>query len=154
MRERRRGSAGIAMALAAVVMTACASSGRPGTYTRLVITGSEIREAGYSTAYEALTHHRELIVFEDEIGFRGGNDGAGVFGRMTQEFYEPLLVVDGDFNLNDAITTLRRIPAEEIITIRLYHRSMVPPRYRRPGAEGGVIEVSTRVGSEAARAGG
>ena len=55
-----------------------------------------------------------------------------------------MLVVDGDFNMNDAITTLRRIPAEEIVSIRLYHQSMVPVRYRRPGAEGGVIEVNTR----------
>ncbi|WP_425155390.1 hypothetical protein [Candidatus Palauibacter sp.] len=148
MSERTRRSASIAMTMAVMAMAACASSGRLGTYTRLVITGGEIREAGYGTAYEALTHHRELIIFEDQIGFRGGNDGVGVFGRATQEFYVPLLVVDGDFNLNDEITTLRRIRADDIVMIRLYRQSMVPPRYRRPGAEGGVIEVSTRPGSE------
>ena len=122
-----------------------------GTYTRLVITGSEIRQAGYSTAYEALTHHRELIFSEAQIGFRGGNDSA--FGSGAQDYTVPMLVVDGDFNLNDAITTLRRIPADDILAIRLYRTSMVPPRYRRPGAEGGVIEVSTRLGSEAAGTG-
>ncbi|WP_419948449.1 hypothetical protein [Candidatus Palauibacter sp.] len=146
MRERTRRSATVAMTLVAMAMTACASAGRPGTYTRLVITGSEIREAGYGSAYEALTHHRELIIFEDRIGFRGGNETA--FGSAAQDYYVPMLVVDGDFNLNDAITTLRRIAADDILAIRLYRSSMVPPRYRRPGAEGGVIEVSTRLGSE------
>ena len=157
MSERTRRLAGIAMTLAAVALAACASSGRPGTYTRLVITGGEIRAAGYDTAYEALTHHRELIIFEDRIGFRGGNDDMWVRdpeGRlrpdagMRQDYHVPLLVVDGDFNQNDAVTALRRIPADEIVMIRLYHRSMVPPQYRRPGAEGGVIEVSTRVDGE------
>ena len=131
-----------ALLLGIVGSLACASSGRPGTYTRLLITGAEIREAGYETAYEALTHHRELIVFEDRIGFRGGSEEA--FGRAAQAYYVPLLVVDGDFNLNDAVTTLRQIDAQEIISIRLYRSSMVPPEYRRPGAEGGVIEVTTR----------
>ena len=151
MSERARRSAGIAVTLAVMAITACASAGRPGTYTRLVVTGSEIRQAGYSSAYEALTHHRELIIFEDRIGFRGGNDSA--FGSAAQDYSVPMLVVDGDFNLNDPITTLRRIPADDILAIRLYHTSMVPPRYRRPGAEGGVIEVSTRLGSEVARTG-
>lgn len=151
MSEHTRRSAGIAVSMAALAIAACASSGRPGTYTRLVITGNEIREAGYRTAYEALTHHRELIIFEDQIGFRGGNDSA--FGSGAQRYHRPMLVVDGDFNLNDAITTLRRIPADDILTIRLYHASMVPPRYRRPGARDGVIEVNTRRGSEVTRTG-
>ncbi|MDE2721127.1 hypothetical protein [Candidatus Palauibacter polyketidifaciens] len=153
MRERTRRSAVIATTMALMAAMACASNPRPGTYTRLIITGSEIREAGYRSAYEALTHHRELIIFEDRIGFRGGNDnpwtrdGSGRVQprpRMSQSYHIPLLVVDGDFNQNDAVTTLRRIPAEEIVSIRLYHQSMVPARYRRPGAEGGVIEVNTR----------
>ena len=145
MSERTRRSASIAITMAVMAMAACASSGRPGTYTRLVITGGEIREAGYGTAYEALTHHRELMIFEDRIGFRGGRDSA--FGSSAQRYHVPMLVVDGDFNLNDAVTTLRRIRADDIVMIRLYRQSMVPPRYRRPGAEGGVIEVSTRPGS-------
>ncbi|WP_420634517.1 hypothetical protein [Candidatus Palauibacter sp.] len=143
MNERTRRSAAIAAIMVLMMAAACASAGRPGTYTRLVITGSEIREAGYQSAYEALTHHRDLIVFEGEIGFKGGNDRS-TFGRETQDYYLPMLVVDGDFNLNDAVTTLRRISADEIVTIRLYYSSMVPARYRRPGAEGGVIEVNTR----------
>ncbi|MYG19916.1 MAG: hypothetical protein F4208_10225 [Gemmatimonadales bacterium] len=144
MRERRRRSAVIATTMALMVAMACASNPRPGTYTRLIITGSEIREAGYRSAYEALTHHRELIIFEDRIGFRGGNDNSNLFGRQTQDYYVPMLVVDGDFNLNDAVTTLRRIPAEESVSLRRYHQSVVPVRGRRPGAEGGVIEVNTR----------
>ena len=143
MKNRARQSAAIACTMALMAATACAGNPRPGTYTRLIITGSEIREVGYRSAYEALTHHRELIVFEDGIHFRGGNDRTA-FGRGTQDYYVPLLVVDGDFNLNDAVTTLRRIPAEDIVSIRLYYSSMIPPRYRRPGAEGGVIEVTTR----------
>jgi len=106
------------------------------------MTGDQIRTDGYRTAYEALTHHRELVVFEDQIGFRGGADSA--FGSDQQAFTIPLLVVNGNFNQNDAITTLRRIPADEILSIRLYRTSMVPPAYRRPGAAGGVIEVTTR----------
>jgi len=153
MRKRTRRSAAIATTVALMAAAACASNPRPGTYTRLIITGSEIREAGYRSAYEALTHHRELIVLEGEIGFRGGNDNPWVRDgsgrvqprpRMSQSYHVPLLVVDGDFNQNDAVTTLRRIAADDIVTIRLYHRSMVPARYRRPGAEGGVIEVNTR----------
>ncbi len=153
MRERTRRSAVMAATMALMAATACASNPRPGTYTRLLITGSEIRDAGYRSAYEALTHHRELIVLEGEIGFRGGNDDPWVRDgsgrtrprpRMSQSYHVPLLVVNGDFNQNDAVTTLRRIPAAEIVTIRLYHQSMVPARYRRPGAEGGVIEVNTR----------
>ena len=138
--KRRLAGAVTAMVL---VAAACASNSRTGTYTRLLITGSEIRDAGHASAYEALTNHRELIVFEGQIGFRGGND-MSTFGSATQEYHVPLLVVNGDFNLNDEVTTLRRIAADDIVSIRLYHTSMVPPRYRRPGAEGGVIEVSTR----------
>lgn len=121
----------------------CASSGGRRDYTRLVIDGDQIREDGWATAYEALTHHHELIVFEDRIGFEGGDDRAGL-GADRLTYTVPLLVVDGNTNQGDVITTLRRIPAEEIERIRLYYASMVPPEYRRPGAEGGVIEVITR----------
>lgn len=124
-------------------VSACASSGGRRDYTRLVIDGDQIREDGWSTAYEALTHHSELIVFEDRIGFQGGDDRSGL-GADRQTYTVPILVVDGNLDLGDTITTLRRIPAEEIVRIRLYYASMVPPDYRRPGAEGGVIEVTTR----------
>ncbi|MDX1395063.1 MAG: hypothetical protein R3195_11755 [Gemmatimonadota bacterium] len=130
--------------LSAAVLAACASGGgRRMTFTRLVVSGAEIREAGYSTAYEALTHHRELIVFEDRLAFEGGDDRSGS-GRDRITYTVPLLVVNGDFNMNDAITELRQIPSAEIVQIRLYYTSMLPPEYRRPGAEGGVIEVTTR----------
>jgi hypothetical protein len=139
---------GLPGAAAAALMTigllgACASSGRSGTYTRLQISGAEIREDGYDTAYEALTHHRELIVFEGGLAFEGGDDRSGS-GRDRLEYYAPLLVVNGNYNQIDAVTTLRRIPASEIVSIQLYYASMVPSEYRRPGAEGGVIEVTTR----------
>jgi hypothetical protein len=108
-----------------------------------VITGTEIRVAKYRTAYEALTHHRELIVLEGEIGFRGGDESA--FGRDSQEYFKPMLVVNGNFNMNDTITTLRHIPAENILAIRLYRSSMVPPKYRiRSESRNGVIEVNTK----------
>lgn len=134
---------GLVLCVGALGSTACASSARPGTYTRLLITGAEIRAAEYRTAYEALTHHRELIVLEGQIGFKGGNESA--FGGDAQEYFKPMLVVNGNFNLNDAVTTLRRIPAANIQVIRLYRSSMVPPKYRiRSESRGGVIEVSTR----------
>jgi len=140
-------SLGVRSSIGAVLVCAwlagCASSGGRRDYTRLVIEGDEIREDGWSTAYEALTHHTELIVFEERIGFEGGDDRSGL-GAARQTYTVPLLVVDGDVNQGDMITTLRRIPAEEIVRIRLYYASMVPPEYRRPGAEGGVIEVVTR----------
>lgn len=139
----RRGAAAAAMLLAAL-FSACASGGtRSGTYTRLVVSGAEIREDGYSSAYEALTHHRELVIFEDRIAFEGGDDRSGL-GRERLEYTVPMLVVNGNYNLNDAITTLRTIAAADIVAIRLYYASMVPAEYRRPGAEGGVIEVTTR----------
>ena len=132
-----------AVALIALFAGACASSGRSGTYTRLVVTGAEIREDGYATAYEALTHHRELVVFEDRLAFEGGDDRSGL-GRDRLTYTVPMLVLNGNYNLGDAITLLRQIPAEEIVSIQLYYASMVPPQYQRPGAEGGVIEVTTR----------
>lgn len=132
-----------AVPLLIALVAGCAGTPRPGTYTRLVITGDQIREDGYATAYEALTHHREIILFEDRIAFQGGDDRSGL-GRDRLDYYEPMLVLNGNYNLNDAITTLRQIRAAEIITIRLYYASMVPAEYRRPGAEGGVIEVTTR----------
>ena len=133
----------LALLLGILISTSCASAPRPGTYTRLLITGAEIRAAKYRTAYEALTHHRELIMLEGEIGFKGGDESA--FGRGAQEYFKPMLVVNGNFNLNDAVTTLRRIPAENILAIRLYRSSMVPPKYRiRSESRNGVIEVNTR----------
>lgn len=129
--------------LLCVWVSACASSSGRRDYTRLVIGGDQIREDGWATAYEALTHHSELIVFEDRIGFEGGDDRSGL-GGDRRTFTVPILVVDGNVNQGDVITTLRRIPAVEIVRIRLYYASMVPPEYRRPGAEGGVIEVTTR----------
>lgn len=133
----------MALLLSSTMWTACASGGgRPGTFTRLEIAGDEIREVGYGTAYEALLNHRELIIFDGELGFRGANDDA--FGKDAEEWFVPMLVVDGNFNLNDTVTTLRRITADQILTIRLFKTSMVPPVYRRPQARGGVIEVVTR----------
>jgi len=137
-------AASAAFLLAGVTLAAC-SSGNPrsGTYTRLLITGDEIRADGYTTAYEALTHHRDLLIFEDRITFQGGDDRSGL-GRSRKQYTIPLLVVNGDFNMNDAITTLRQIPAKDIIAIHLYYASMIPPDLQRPGAEGGVIAVDTR----------
>lgn len=131
------------LALLVVVFAGCASSGRSGSYSRLEISGAEIRQDGYLTAYEALTHHRDLIVFEGGLAFEGGDDRSGL-GRDRLEYTVPMLVLNGNYNLNDAVTTLRRIEAVDIVTIRLYYASMVPAEYRRPGAEGGVIEVVTR----------
>lgn len=141
-RSPARMSTTAALAVAALV-TACASSGRSGAYSRLLITGDQIREDGYATAYEALTHHRELIIFENQIAFEGGDDRSGL-GRARTTYTVPMLVVNGDYQLNDAITTLRQIAADEIISIQLYYASMVPTEYRRPGAQGGVIAVRTR----------
>jgi len=133
----------LAVVLATTTWTACASGGgRPGTFTRLQIDGDAIREVGYETAYEALVNHRELVMFAGELGFKGSNEEAS--GRDAESWFVPMLVVDGNFNQNDTITTLRRIDADQIETIRLFKSSMVPPRYRRPEARGGVIEVTTR----------
>ncbi len=133
----------VALFLSSTLWTACASGGgRPGTFTGLEIAGDEIREVGYETAYEALTHHREMIIFGGELGFKGANEDA--FGKDAEEWFVPMLVVDGNFNQNDTVTTLRHITAEQILTIRLFKTSMVPPVYRRPQARGGVIEVTTR----------
>ncbi|MFV1986162.1 MAG: hypothetical protein ACC682_02715 [Gemmatimonadota bacterium] len=138
----RRGAA-LAALLLIGLNSACASSGRSGSYSRLFISGTEIRENGHETAYEALTHHRELIIFENQIAFEGGDDRSGS-GRSRVTYTVPMLVVNGNYNLNDAITTLRQIRAEDIVSIQLFYASMVPPEFRRPGAEGGVISVITR----------
>ena len=152
MMERLRIPAVItAMTAVVLVAAACAANTRVGSYSRLLVTGDEIRQAGHASAYEALTNHRELIIFENRIGFKGGDDAAirGYGDRAyiprAHEYPTPLLVVNGSYNLDDAIITLRRIPAADIIAIRLYYNSMVPPEFRsQPDARGGMIEVTTR----------
>lgn len=134
---------GALVLIAAGTLGACASGGGGRSYTRLLITPRDIAGTGYETAYEVLTHHRDLIILEGEIAFRGGDDRSGT-GRAAQTYTRPMLVLDGDQDLNDPITTLRQIPAGEIVSIRLWRASMVPPEYRRPGAEGGVIAIQTR----------
>ena len=129
-----------AVTLGLVAVTACGgTAGR--TFTRLSISPGEIRETTYETAYDILSHHRELIVFEDRIAFRGGDDRDGL---DRQAYSVPLLVVDGDRDLNDPITVLRRLPADEIVVIELWRASMVPAEFRRPGWQGGVIWIRTR----------
>lgn len=129
-----------ASAFALIGVGACGSGGGH-TFTRLAISPGEVRESSYRTAFEILSHHRELIVLEDQIGFRGGAD---LLGFDRTEYSVPILMVNGDRNLNDAVTVLRRIPAEEIAVIELWRASMVPPEYRRRGWEGGVIWIRTR----------
>jgi hypothetical protein len=129
-----------ALALGLIAVAACGSGGGH-TFTRLSISPGEVQESAYATAFEVLSHHRELIVFEDRIGFRGGGD---LDGLDRQVYSVPILMVDGDRNLNDPITVLRRIPAEEIAAIELWRASMVPPEYRRSGWQGGVISIRTR----------
>lgn len=129
-----------AVGLGLVAVTACGGTAAY-TFTRLSISPGEVRESTYGTAYEILSHHRELIVFEDRIVFRSGDDRDG-FDR--QNYSVPLLVVDGDSDLNDPITVLRRIRADEIGVIELWRASMVPAEFRRPGWQGGVIWIRTR----------
>ncbi len=133
----------VAVLSAVIVFSACASGGGGRTYSRLLITSNDIRGTDYETAYEVLTHHRDLIILVDRIAFKGGDDREGR-GIDMQTYTRAMLVLNGDQDLGDPITTLRQIPAVEIISIRLYRASMVPPEYRRPGAEGGVIAVRTR----------
>lgn len=84
-------------------------------------------------------NHRELLVVAGDIAFRGGYDLQGESERYT----EPVLIVDGNQDLGDVTTELRRIKAEEIALIRLIHASEVPPEERRPGTRGGIVEIAT-----------
>lgn len=135
-------------ALAAVV-AACASgpSNRLPTFTSLYITGEDLRGTGVETAYDVVANHRELLVFGDEIAFRGGNNLAG----DNQTYHRPLLIVDGNRDVGDVTTTLRHIPVEEIQLLKLVYASDVPPEDRRPEATGGVIEIVTREPSDRSR---
>jgi hypothetical protein len=104
----------LAVFIAPAIVSFAACSGTGGhTFTHLMISPGEIRESTYGTAYEVLSHHRLLVLFEDRIGFRGGDDRSGL-GIDLQTYTQPLLVVDGDQDLNDPITVLRLIPAEDI----------------------------------------
>lgn len=143
MRPRTSWPAATLAITGAALVAACASGSGGHRYTGLIVTGDEIREAGHATAYDALANHREIIIFQGRITFQGGDDREGL-GRDRLRYTEPLLVVDGDADLNDAATVLRGIRAEDIDYIQLYYASMIPPRYRRPGAVGGLIEVHTR----------
>jgi hypothetical protein len=119
----------LAIVLAVAGFAACAGSGGL-TFTRLSISPGEIRESSYETAHEVLSHHREIVLFVDRIAFRGGDDREGL-GIDRQTYTRPLLVVNGERGLNDPITVLRLIPAEEIAFIELWRASMVPPAFRR-----------------------
>lgn len=130
---------GVGLALA---LGACASgaSNRLPTFTGLYITSEEIAESGLESAYEILANHREMIVLGSDIAFRGGNNLNG-----ENEFYtRPMVVVDGNRDIGDVTTVLRRIKAEEIALIRLVYASDVGPQNRRPRATGGVIEITTK----------
>lgn len=127
------------LAAAAGLLALAACAGRTMHFTSPYITGQEIREKGAETAYDVLASHREMIVTGSEIRFRGGFDLDGDNWAYTT----PMLVVDGNLDVGDATTVLRRIRAEEITLIRLVYASEVPPRDRRPEAIGGIIEVTT-----------
>lgn len=143
MSRRRSRRATASAVIGAALVAACASGTGGHRYTSLIMTGDEIRDAGHATAYDALSNHREIIIFQGRITFQGGDDRSGL-GVDRLRYTEPLLVVDGDADLNDAVTVLRGILAEDIDYIQLYYASMIPPRYRRPDAVGGLIEVRTR----------
>lgn len=126
----------------ALVSAACASGGTNHlpTFTGLYITSEEIAESGLESAYEVLANHREMIVTGSDIAFRGGNNLDG-----DNEFYtRPMVVVDGNRDIGDVTTVLRRIKAEEIALIRLVYASDVRADNRRPEATGGVIEITTK----------
>jgi hypothetical protein len=138
--HRRTLLAMCAVTFGPIAVAACGSGGGH-TFTRLSIFPGEVRESTYETAFEILTHHRELILVEDRIAFRGGAD---LNGLDRQNYSAPILIVDGDQNMNDPITVLRRLPAGQIAVIELWRASMVPPEFRRPGWQGGVIWIRTR----------
>lgn len=119
---------------------ACAGGGGAPSFTSLYITAEDLEGTGVESAYDVLAHHRELLVFGSRIAFRGGNDLQG----ENERYFEPLLIVDGNRDVGDVTTALRRIPAEDISSIRLVFASELGPEDRRPEASGGVIEITTR----------
>lgn len=122
------------------VLAFAACAGQTTSFKSLYITGSEVREKGVETAYDVIANHRELIVIGDEIAFRGGMNLDGDNNRV---YTRPLLIVDGNRDVGDVTTVLRRIEANDIALIRLLYASEVPPEDRRPEAIGGVIEITT-----------
>lgn len=141
----------LAVGALAALLTACASGGSVPTFTSLTITGSEIQDSGLETAYDVLASHRELLVTGDEVAFRGGYDLDTNDSRSKPvggvRYYRPMIIVDGNRDVGDVTTALRRIPAQTILLIRLIYASEVPARMRRPEAAGGVIEITTREGA-------
>ena len=127
--------------LVAGALQACAASSRLGRYSGVIIDGADVRAAGQATALEALRNHRDIIVNETRIGFKGGDDYA--FGSARQAYYIPLLAVDGVIGVGQPVSVLGRISADELLYIRLYRGSEVPPQYRRDGYGRGLIEVVT-----------
>lgn len=131
----------VTVVVALVALAACA--GRTMSFDSLYITGQEIRQKGAQSAYEVVVNHRELIVVAGDVAFRGGYDLDG----DNEQYWTPLLIVDGNPDVGDVTTRLRRIPAEEIALIRLIHASEVSAEDRRPQSAGGIIEITTLHGS-------
>ena len=139
-----RGLVALSTALiVSVPFSACSSTGDQVYYNQLFLTARDIAVEEHETAYDILTWHRRLIVTGDVIGFKGGDDRQG----YTNQYSVPLLVVNEDPYIQATTQVLRLIPAADVASIRLYHASEVPPRYRRPGAEGGIIEIITISGT-------
>ena len=142
-RWHRLAPLGLAMSLA-VVFVAC-SSGGGASYGQTYLTSADIVVAEHESAYDVLASHRRLIVTGSEITMKGGNDLAG----QSNAYSSPLMVINGDYNIQNYITVLQLIPADDVAYIRLYVASDVPAAYRvnRQSSQG-VVEIQTKSGTK------
>lgn len=132
----------ISVAVSLLALAGCASSGP--SYNQLYLTSSEIAVDQHETAYDVLTKHRRLIVTGSEIALDGGNDLSGI----SNEYSIPLIIVNGDKYIQNPITMLRLIPADDVASVRIFFASQVPPEFRASGWEGGVLSVRTKSGTK------
>ena len=143
-RWHRLAPLGLAMSLA-VVFVACSSGGV--SYGQTYLTSADIVVAEHETAYDILKSHRRLIVTGSGIMMKGGNDLAG----QSNAYSDPLVVINGDWNVENYVTVLELIPADDVAYIRLYVASDVPASYRasRQAAQG-AVEIQTKSGTKPA----
>jgi hypothetical protein len=135
---------GLAMSLAAAFV-ACSSGGV--SYGQTYLTSADIVVAEHESAYDVLKSHRRLIVTGSQIMLKGGNDLAG----RSNEYSDPLIVINGDYNIANYVTVLELMPADDVAYVRLYSASDVPATYRNdPQSSQGVVEIQTKSGTKPA----
>ena len=118
MRSRFAGQ--VAVLALSVLSAACSSSSADPEVDFVSIEGQ--------TAYNLLANRRDIVVTGNQIYLQGGFDLDG----SNNDLYQPVMVINGSWNLNDYVTELRQISATDVVSMEIFQASQVGPDMRRP----------------------